>query len=443
MNTPVCDFVNRYSESNSLRLHMPGHKGKSFIGFEPLDITEFDGADSLYEAKGIIAESENNASRLFGAHTFYSAEGSSLSIRAMMYLLKLWGGNPLIIAARNAHKTFISSAALLDLDVEWIYPKDNDSYLSCPIDLSELEALLSNTKDRKTAVYITSPDYLGNIADIGKISELCKKHNSLLCVDNAHGAYLKFLAESKHPIDLGADICCDSAHKTLPVITGGAYLHISENAPCMLKERAKDALALFGSTSPSYLILQSLDHANRYISEEYGEKLKSFSVEAEKAKILLSERGYTLKGNEPLKIVIDAKKYGYLGTELSRILASESMVCEFADDDNLVMMLTPENGKEALGRITDILTAIPQKEAITEKPPNLCRPERCLSLREALFAESEMHESVQSVGKIFADANIACPPAVPLIVAGERIDENVIRCFEYYQIKECRIVKKQ
>ena len=107
MNTPICDFVNRYVESEMLRMHMPGHKGVGALGVESRDITEIDGADSLYEATGVIRESEKNAGSLFGAHTFYSAEGSSLCIRAMLHLVCLYarerGEKPLIAAGRNAH----------------------------------------------------------------------------------------------------------------------------------------------------------------------------------------------------------------------------------------------------------------------------------------------------------------------------------------------------
>ena len=121
MHTPICDFVSRYCEEKALRLHMPGHKGNGVLGVEPYDITEISGADSLYEASGIIHESERNAAELFGtAATFYSAEGSSLCIRAMLYLAlcyaKKEGKKPLILAARNVHKTFVFAAAVLAID---------------------------------------------------------------------------------------------------------------------------------------------------------------------------------------------------------------------------------------------------------------------------------------------------------------------------------------
>ena len=122
-------------------------------------------------------------------------------------------------------------------------------------------------------VYLTSPDYLGFVQDVAGLSAVCHAHGLPLLVDNAHGAYLHFLKEgSRHPIQLGADLCCDSAHKTLPVLTGGAYLHLG---PSVQADEAavRNALALFGSTSPSYLILQSLDAANAILADSFREKL--------------------------------------------------------------------------------------------------------------------------------------------------------------------------
>lgn len=445
MNTPICDFIRKYTESDTLRLHMPGHKGEKYTGPEKYDITEIDGADSLYEADGIICESEKNAGSLFGADTFFSTEGSSLCIRAMLCLAlldaKRNGKKPVVFAGRNAHKAFITAAVLLDFEIEWIYGKSETSYLSCIIESEELDIMLKNAKHMPAAVYLTSPDYLGNIADIGGISEVCRKYGVLLLVDNAHGAYLKFLSKSQHPIDLGADMCCDSAHKTLPVLTGGAYLHISKNASQFFKERAKNAMGLFGSTSPSYLILQSLDAANRYIAEGYEERLERFLQKVEALKAKLSANGFYLSGNEPLKITIAPKGYGYTGLEFADELLKRNIVCEFSDPDYIVLMLTPEIGEEGLLKLERAFDEIPVKTPIEAKLPNMPRPERVLSVREAVFCEMEESPVQECCGRILASINISCPPAVSVIVCGERIDETAIECFEYYGIDSCMVVK--
>ena len=447
MDTPICDFVRRYAGSYALRLHMPGHKGYSFLGMEQLDITEIDGADSLYEAGGIIRQSEANASALFGSKTFYSTEGCSQCIRAMLYLTVLYakqcGKRPLIAAARNAHKTFLSAAALLDFDVMWLYPKASDSYLSCKLDADELDAALCQAAQMPTAVYLTSPDYLGNLADLRAIGEVCHRHGVLLLVDNAHGAYLRFLQPSLHPIDLGADMCCDSAHKTLPVLTGGAYLHISTDAPDIFPEQAKNALMLFGSTSPSYLILQSLDAANAYLDNGYSHRLTAFISQIQALKDKLAAHGYLLQGDEPLKLTILAKPYGYTGRQLAQILLEQDIVCEFSDPDFVVMMLTPETTQSGLKRLEQALLSVPQRPAVVEEPPVFHRCAAAMSVREAAFSPCETVPVRESVGRVLSAASVGCPPAVPIVVCGERIDEAAAMCLSYYGIETCTVVLPQ
>ncbi|MBQ2955399.1 MAG: PLP-dependent transferase [Clostridia bacterium] len=444
MNTPICDFVRQYASGSATRLHMPGHKGVSLLGMEELDITEIDGADSLYEASGIIAESERNAGELFGCATYYSTEGSSQCIRAMLHLAMLHAGKAgrerLVFAARNVHKTFLSAAALLDFDVEWLFSSEEDSYLSCLITGEELERRLRETDRKPAAVYVTSPDYLGNTADISSLAEVCHRYDVLLLVDNAHGAYLRFLPESMHPIDLGADICCDSAHKTLPVLTGGAYLHLSESAAEELGGQVKAALALFGSTSPSYLILQSLDAANRYLADGYREKLKSFSERVAGFKRRLKEDGFVLRGSEPLKITIDAKKYGYTGIMLQEMLAERNLVVEFADPDFLVMMVTPETGHEGLNKLEEALDSVSPRHEIRILPPMMHVPERVMSIREAALSAGEIVPANRCEGRILAAATVGCPPAVPIVVCGERIDRHAVECFAYYGMKTCSVI---
>ena len=439
MKTPIYDFAKAYADKGDIRLHMPGHKGKSFLGCEALDITEFDGADSLYHASGIILESENNASALFGsAHTFYSTEGSSHCIRAMLYLIKSVGGeNTRILAGRNAHKTFISAAALLGIDVDWLYCED-DSYLSCSIKPKALASHISSMEKKPTAIYITSPDYLGNVADVEGISQVCRDNGIILAVDNAHGAYLKFSSSHSHPIDQGADICCDSAHKTLPVLTGGAYLHVSRSAPEGFERDARNALSLFGSTSPSYLILQSLDLANKYVSSGYVKKLNYFAERVSELKATLSNFGYKLIGTEPMKITISAKEFGYLGDELAEEIAKRGGVCEFYDPDFVVLMLTPELD---LTKIKNILFGIKRKDAITATAPRLPKPKVAMSPARAIFAPAEELDTDKCLGRILASVSVSCPPAVPVVVCGEIIDETAIEALKYYGISKCRVIK--
>ena len=445
MTTPVCDFVRSYAAKNPLRLHMPGHKGVSLLGFEDMDITEIDGADSLYEAEGIIAESEANASALFGCDTFYSTEGSSQCIRAMLFLACMSEENaqkPLVLAGRNAHKTFLSAAALLDFDTQWLYGENSSSYLSCDISAEYLEKAIASAERKPAAVYITSPDYLGNTADIKSLAAVCHSHGVLLLVDNAHGAYLKFLLQSQHPVDLGADMCCDSAHKTLPVLTGGAYLHIAPSVREKLSPLAKNALAMFGSTSPSYIIMQSLDMANKYIADGYSHKLSQCCERVSGVKKLLEDNGFELSGNEPLKITIAAKAYGYTGKELADILKEKDIVCEFSDPDFIVFMFTPETTEEQLGCFEETVCGIPRREAVKTVPPRFSRPKAAMPVRKAAFSPSEEIPVKDAVGRVLAAATVGCPPAVPIVVCGEVIDSTSVSCFEYYGTEKCRVVKE-
>ncbi len=446
MKTPICDFVNEYINSDSARLHMPGHKGQPLLGFEAYDITEFDGADVLYHAEGIIAKSQQNATDLFGsAKTVYSTEGASLAIRGMMLLLKQYalanGQTPLVLAGRNAHKTFVTAAALLDVDVIWLYPEVFDSVVSCPITPQRLEQALNTMEEKPTAVYLTSPDYLGNVADVAGLARVCNRHGVLLCVDNAHGAYLKFLNPSCHPLDAGAHLCCDSAHKTLPALTGAAYLHIGKTAPDFFKEQAAVAMSVFASTSPSYLILQSLDKVNAYLADGYKAALTDCAKRVQQVKDRLKSHGFCLVGEETLKITIAPKSYGYTGNALAEYLLSKNVVCEFHDPDYAVLMVTPQTSNEVLCQVETLLCALPKRAAIEEFPSPFTPPCRAMSMQTALFAPNEEVPLAECVGRVLSAPTVACPPAVPIAVCGEELNESVLALMKYYGHTACLVVE--
>ena len=421
ISTPICDFARDYAERNPARFHMPGHKGKGFLGCEDRDLTEIEGADDLYHPAGIIAESEANASKLFGWPTVYSTEGSSLCVRAMLALAYTAAGRKgRVLAGRNAHKTFLSAAILLDFPIRWLWA--GEDYLSCPVTPEQVERAILEEREKPFAVYLTSPDYLGNIADIRGISRVCGKYGVRLLVDNAHGAYLKFLPESRHPMDLGADLCCDSAHKTLPVLTGGAYLHFREEG---MRGKVKDAMALFGSTSPSYLIMQSLDRANPYL-EGLPQRLRTFAPWVAALKDRLLERGLTLGGEEPLKLTWMTRPWGYTGTEIAEVLEKKNLICEFRDEGHIVFMFTPENDPWELEKLSRAICQIPRREALPDEAQQRVEPKAACSPRQAVFGERERIPVGESAGRILANLSVSCPPAVPIIMCGEEIEEAII-----------------
>lgn len=446
--TPICDFIKKYTEQKYARFHMPGHKGKSILGCEQTDITEINGADSLYEANGIIAESERNASELFGTQiTLYSTEGSSQCIRAMLYLISNYSQNngvkPLIAATRNAHKVFVLTAALLNINVTWLNSENlTDTLCSAQITPQGLDNALSQMPTPPTAVYVTSPDYLGNMLDIAGLAKVAHKHNCLLVVDNAHGAYLKFVDGMRHPIDNGADICCDSAHKTLPALTGAAYLHIGKKAPSYLSENAKVALAMFGSTSPSYLILQSLDKVNGLLFDGYGENIQGAISRLKYNKNKLMQKGWCFANtDEPLKLTIDARENGYLGTKLAKLLISAKVMPEYYDNDYIVLMVSGETGYDELNTLQNALANIPIKKKQARVMFNVPHKAK-MSMKKALSMPSEEIPVTEAENRILACPTVSCPPAVPILFGGEVITPQAIEMFTYYGIKEVRVVKQ-
>lgn len=443
MTTPIWDFLQGYQNAGLARFHMPGHKGRGPLGCEQWDLTEVPGADSLYEAAGIIARSEQNAAALFGsAATFYSTEGSSQCVKAMLHLAlqhRRSGTPPVVLAARNIHKSFVHAAALLDFEPVWLWPEEDAALCACPVTAEGLERALSALPAPPAAVYVTSPDYLGNLQDVPALAAVCHARGTLLFVDNAHGAYLRFLEPSLHPLDQGADLCCDSAHKTLPVLTGGAYLHVSKTAPAALRENARAALALFGSTSPSYLTLTSLDLCNRYLSENYPARLAETARRLEALRETLSSQGWRAEPSDPLRLTLRAPA-GLTGRDLAERLRRGGAECEYADRDFCVLMATPENAPEDLDRVSAALGENRLPAAPAASPPP-AKGERVLSVREALFAPQETVPAEESLGRICGAPMVACPPAVPVAVSGERIGRPALALFQYYGVETVAVLK--
>lgn len=442
MKTPIVSFLKSYQEKSPVRMHMPGHKGAGILGFEGMDLTEIYGADELFAAEGIIKESEQNASSLFGCPTYYSTQGSTLCIQTMCTILcqdaKSKGKKPKILAGRNAHRSFIHAAALLDFEIEWLY--GNSDYLSCKIHAEDLEKAI--IESLPTAVYLTNPDYLGNLLDIQSLASVCKKHNVLLAIDNAHGAYLRFLEPSLHPIDLGADLCCDSAHKTLPVLTGGAYLHLSDSLNQVWKNDVKHFMEYFSSTSPSYLIMASLDATNEVLDTTFKKSLSECLQRVDGLKNTLVQHGYTILSGEPMKITISTKEFGYTGNEIANLLMECDIYSEFYDSDYIVLMPSPYNTKDDLKRLETCLCGIDRKPILINKPPKLEQSKKAMNVRQALFSSSITLDVSKSLGQVCSSVTVSCPPAILPVIPGEVISESSIEVMKYYGIETVRVVKE-
>lgn len=439
MDTPIFDFCRSYRDQEISRLHMPGHKGQPFLGCEGLDLTEVAGADELYAPEGIIAQSEQNAASLFGSgRTLYSTEGSSQCIRAMVKLglaLTNPAGRGKILAARNAHKAFLYACALLDVDIVWLYPDSGTALCSCPVTPQALSAAIA--AHRPNAVYITSPDYLGQMADTSALARVCHEAGIPLLVDNAHGAYLHWLG--LHPMDLGADICCDSAHKTLPVLTGGAYLHLSPWANDRVGAEAKAAMELFGSTSPSYLILQSLDRCNAYLELDFSQALQGCIRRVH----LLRQRIPMLDvSQEPVKVVLDGHTLGYTGHQVAELLRTNHCEPEYTDDQYVVCMFTPQSREADYVRLEQAILSLPARAPIPTAPLLLTPSDAVMTPREAILAPHETIPVERALGRICGSPTVSCPPAIPITVSGEIITKNALSLFQKYKIPTVSVVKR-
>ena len=427
MDTPIVDFVRRYAQQRTTRMHMPGHKGCGPLGCEALDITEIAGADELYEAEGIIARSEANAAQLFGtARTCYSTEGSSQCIRAMLHLAlqmrPAGASRPVLLAARNAHKALLYAAALLDFDIRWLWPAPDaaGALCTCPVEPEALACALDGlTAEGRTpfGVYLTSPDYLGFVQDIAGLAAVCHAHGVPLLVDNAHGAYLHFLKEgSRHPI-------------------------------------------LFGSTSPSYLLLQSLDAANARLAGDFREKLAlcrwRLGMLCRELNAFRPGLALPLTGahREPLKLTLDAAVLGLSGQQLAQALREQGVECEYADPRYLVLMPSPESSAEDFARLQKVLYALcaetssaaPASDgdaaAFAALAEALQAQPRPAAIREVVLAPQEMVPAAEAVGRICAAPAVSCPPAVPIVVSGEVIPPQALPLFARYGIGRVAVVK--
>ena len=288
---------------------------------------------------------------------------------------------------------------------------------------------------------MTSPDYLGKTADIAGIAAVCKQYNARFLVDNAHGAHLAFLKDGKHPIQNGADFCCDSAHKTLPCLTGCAYLHAAheEDVP-----RIKDAMSMFVSTSPSYLMLLSLDVCNAYLAGKIRSDLERICKRAAALKKRLSEK-YVFLDGDPLHLTIDAAASKLDGLDLAARLERADCVPEYADRETVVLLLSPYNVPEELDVLEVTLHMIVAESYPKTQTAEILLPHNrklFVNMREAALGAQEIIPVAESIGRICAAVKVPCPPAVPIVCSGERIDAQSAAVLKHYEISEIAVVKE-
>ena len=456
MDTPLMNALLRYQKANRVRCHMPGHKGKDDPIFGPLlsfDVTEISGTDSLYECSDALRETELLYSRLYDtADSLLSAGGSTLCIQTMLALVAKRGGH--IIASRSIHVSAVNAMGLLGLNPVWVYPK-GEAQLPGRILPEDIEKMLQTYPDA-LAVYITSPDYYGLVSDISAISEVCRRYHVPLLVDNAHGAHLRFLQPNRHPIALGASMCCDSLHKTLPTLTGAALLYLGQEfaaqfegngvSPSRSKEggalyrQAKEKMSIFGSTSPNYLIMLSIDRCLSFLDNcDFTGMVKQI----QELESIAQERGFRIPSGERdgCKLVLDATKLGYTGKELAQQMRDFGIEPEYADRVWVILLFSPLTEYRDYQTIKRFLHKLPALPERIVDPTPFVKPKISCTLSDAFLRDGEYLPLSQCEGRVAAAVKSPCPPGIPVVMPGEWIDKKLINVLKNSGISMLKVLK--
>jgi arginine/lysine/ornithine decarboxylase len=431
-----------YAEKDMARFHMPGHKGrlegKPFGGASKYDLTEISGLDSLYGPTGCIRDLEAKLAAMYNADTsLLSAGGSTLCIQTMLATALRPGDK--IVCGRGCHTAAVNAMALLGLEPRWAFPAADPSVgLAAPVAAGEIAHVLAENPDAK-AVYLTSPDYYGGLCDIAAISAICRWYSVPLLVDNAHGAHLAHMRPNLHPIALGADMCCDSLHKSLPVLTGGAALHIKGER---FAKDAKRRMAMFGSTSPNYLIMASVEHALERLENDLPAMLEATAKEIARLEARAKCRGFCVSANrqEPLRLVVGFFAMGYARAEFLERLGAAGIEPEMCDSGWCVFLAGPYNRARDFAALENFIDTLPKKKPLPAPKTLSHAPKKVMGLREATFAPSEEIPLKQAVGRVSSACVAPCPPGLPVAMPGEQIDENLAAVLKRYGISRLNVL---
>lgn len=427
MQTPLYTALIRHREKNRSSFHTPGHKNNAEAlpqDLFSLDFTELPDTDSLFEADGPILEAELLAAKLFGAaRTCISAGGCTLCIQAMFRLAAPNGGT--VICSRTVHRAAVNAMALLDLQPVWSMPE-------------ELVSAIARHPKAK-AVYVTSPSYYGQLLDIPAIAQACRERDIPLLVDNAHGAHLMFTEPKLHPLTLGASMTACSAHKTMNVLTGGAWLNIADER---YARDAKDAMALFGSTSPNYAVMASLDYSRAWL-EEHKKAYVRLQKQVDEIRQLAREYGITAPEGltDPTRITLNTGAIGITGTSAAEIFRGAGVEPEYADGTHVVLIATPFNTDADFARLADAITLLPVRQALPVHPQLPPLPPVKTGLRAALFAPAETVPLESALGRIAAGTACPCPPGIPVVMLGEEVTKDVIDFLRKYGFFSLKVLK--
>jgi len=446
---PLWTALERIRREDLARFYMPGHKGRMpapFTQAAPYDVTEIAGADSLYECTGAIRALEEELADAYRVgDCLLSAGGSTLCIQTMLYLARSWGRT--IICGRIIHRSAVAAMGLLGLDPCWLpgriaSRREGIPGIALPPTPEDVESAIAAHPDAGS-VYITSPDYFGQLANIADIADVCHRRGKVLLVDNAHGAHLGCFRAALHPMSQGADFCCDSLHKNLPALTGAAVLHLAD--PSFYRE-AKYAMSLFGSTSPSYLIMLSAENALESITRDQA-KYWELSNAVEQVRREAGELGYdVIKGfvRDPIRLAVGFESLGHTPESFGRFLRSRGVEPEYLDRNVCVFMFSPGNTPSEIDRLRSALAGAVKGRVLQPEPryPSTIRlPRQILSLGEAMDRREVELPAERCAGRVSSRVVSSCPPGIPMLVPGEEISAQTVKFLRSSGVESIYVVR--
>ncbi len=459
IKAPIVEALKTAYNHPTYQFHIPGHtKGlgtlpefRRLVGKRALmvDTTdEFDNLGTLTPATGPIKEAEELAAEAFGAkRTFFLINGSTIGNLAIAMGLTRKGQK--VIVNRNCHRSILTGLIISGAEPLWIVPeKLSDWGLWGNIEAKDVETLLENNDD-VSAVWITNPTYEGVVSDIESIAKICKKFDVPLIVDEAHGCLWNF--NDKLPtssLKLGADIVVHSLHKTGGSMSQSSMLHVSENSKICVED-VERALMLLHTTSPSLMLLGSLDAARANLQSERGQKQLSKAIA--NAKFLRSEidkmksihhlkSGFGYK-TDVTKIFIKAD--GLSGKRLESILEIDfGIEVESASDAGLLVLSNIGNKRSDFEYLAQCLHKIDTHNykdiyyLENKKHMPMLTPIIKMSLRDAYFSEKEIIPKEQAVGRLSGEVVAECPPGISILLPGELITEEHLPYLTDYDVIE-------
>lgn len=451
---PLLEGVLKYNDEKNSLFCMPGNKGgrgflrdnlgKAFYEkLGALDITEVEPLDNLHHPEGIIREAEELLTTLYKSKKSYFLVNGSTSGN-ISSIFTLCCDNDKIIVERNCHRSIFNGIILRKLKPIYIKNKLHPMLgTTLSVDEEDLMQMLKKNKDAK-AIIITYPNYYGVCCNLKKIIDEAHKLGVKVIVDSAHGAHFGINDNlPKSAIELGADIVITSAHKTIPSLTQGSYIHASEGVDL---SKLEFYISAFTTTSPSYLIMSSLDYG-RYYLERYGKAdYENLIIMCKKYRDKINKiKGFhILSSNDIENMEIDNTKYviilekGYSGHALLNYLRNKKIQCEMSDERVVVLILSPfieEAEMERLYRALkecDLEKLYYKFNADMEEEKYLEIPESILSPNEAMELNKEKINYLLCEGRISGSAIVPYPPGVPILMPGERISKKSIVIIEDY-----------